>query len=493
MAAAVETPVNTAADTNGSPTDEQRALQQFEFYFDDANLPYDKFMWKLHTQTPEHWVPIATVASFKRMREFQPKGTEWLVDVLRKSDGLLEVDDSGTNVRRAREILPPKDQFERSVYAKGFPDEAPDLQTRLEKYFAQFGQVNAVRMRRTDQKVFKNSVFVEFSTFDSVKRFLEADPKPTFDGTELVTMSKEAYCAMKIKEKGLDKKGITPRTHSGSGGAGGRRQFDAFQLKDGVIPEDKKKPEKAPVTVKFHGKTYNVNSEGKVDIALDAFEYVKGSAVKFTGAGSDDPKFGEIKAGSIWTPLKDRFNPLPFIKMDKGTPEGVFGFGATLSEEDLAFLREKVPKIAGGQVTWEPLSDEEERAFHFWRLQDQAKRALADSNAPPRDQKSNRGGRGGSRGGGRGGGGRNGGGRDRDNKRDSRAKSAKNESKEKEKDKEVAEPVEALKVGKTQGEIEPSGEGAGQGVRGTGASVPTVGVGKRKAEEEVGGGEKKVK
>ncbi|KAG8779013.1 hypothetical protein FRC12_024696 [Ceratobasidium sp. 428] len=489
MATAVETPVDTVAETtNEEVSDEQRALQQFEFYFDDANLPYDKFMWKLHTQTPEHWVPIATVASFKRMREFQPKGSEWLVDVLKKSDGLIEVDETGTNVRRARELVQQKDQFERSVYAKGFPDETPDLQFRLEQYFAEFGKVNAVRMRRTDQKVFKNSVFVEFSGFDSVKRFLEADPKPAFDGTELVTMSKEAYCTMKIKEKGLDKKGITPRTHSGTGGSGGRRQFDAFQLKDGVIPEDKKKPD---VTVKFHGKTYTVNSEGKVDVALDAFEYEKGSALKFTGAGSEDPNFGAIK-----TPLKDRFTPLPFIKMDKGASEGTFGFNSPLSEEDVTFVQEKVPKIAGGDVTWERLSDEDERAFHFWRLQDQAKRALADSKASPRDQKSARGGRGGSRGGrgGRGGGrggaggGRNGAGRD--NKRDSKPKSAKTEPKEEE----TAEPVEALKVGKTQGEIEPSGEGAGQGVRGSGASVPTVGVGKRKAEEEgAGGEEKKVK
>jgi hypothetical protein len=101
---------------------------------------------------------------------------------------------------------------------------------------------------------------------------------------------------MKIKEKGLDKKGITPRTHSGSGGAGGRRQFDAFQLKDGVIPSDgKTKSEKPPVTVKFQNKVYNVDAEGKVDVALEAFEYEKGSAVKFTGAGGDDPKFGEIK------------------------------------------------------------------------------------------------------------------------------------------------------------------------------------------------------
>lgn len=109
--------------------------------------------------------------------------------------------------------------------------------------------------------------------------------------------TREAYCAMKIKEKGLDKKGITPRTHSGTGGAGGRRQFDAFQLKDGVLPKDKK--EKEPVTVKFHGKVYTVDAEGKVDVALEAFEYEKGSALKFTGAGSDDPKFGEIKVGAV--------------------------------------------------------------------------------------------------------------------------------------------------------------------------------------------------
>lgn len=38
---------------------------------------------------------------------------------------------------------------------KGFPDETPDLQVRLEKFFGQYGKVNAVRMRRTEQKVFK--------------------------------------------------------------------------------------------------------------------------------------------------------------------------------------------------------------------------------------------------------------------------------------------------------------------------------------------------
>ncbi|KAB5593743.1 hypothetical protein CTheo_2823 [Ceratobasidium theobromae] len=448
-------------------SDDERALKQFEFYFDDANLPYDKFMWKLHTQNDAHWVPIATVASFKRMREFQPKGHEWLVSVLRKSDGLLEVDESGTNVRRTKDILPPKDQFERSVYAKGFPDETPELQAQLETFFGEFGKVNAVRMRRTEQKVFKNSVFVEFADFDSVGRFLEADPKPTFQGNELLTMSKEAYCAMKIKEKGLDKKGITPRTHSGTGGAGGRRQFDAFQLKDGVLPKDKK--EKDPIKVNFHGKEYTVNSEGKVDVPIESFEYTKRSALKFTGAGSDDPRFGEIKI-----PLKEKFTPLPFIKMDKGANEGIFGFGHALSEEDIAFLKEKVPTIAGGQVTWEPLSDDQERSFHYWRLQDQAKRAISDSQTSSKHKGNNfKGGR-----------------KDHSkSKPRSPAKSTKPRSagaeKPKLKKEEAGEPVEVLKAGKTRGEVEPSGDSAGQGIRGT--AVPTVvatsSQTKRKAED----------
>ncbi|KEP49995.1 fungal family LA-motif protein [Rhizoctonia solani 123E] len=470
--AAVDTPM---------ATEEERALKQFEFYFTDANLPYDKFMWKLHSQSEDHWIPIATVASFRRMKPFEPKGTEWLLSVLRTSDGLIEIDETGTKVRRAKELVQPKDQFERSVYAKGFPDETPDLQIRLEKFFGQFGKVNAVRMRRTEQKVFKNSVFVEFDDFSSVKSFLEADPKPSFEGTELLTMTKEAYCTMKIKEKGLDKKGVTPRTHSGAGGAGGRKQFDAFQQPAGT------KKDKEPVVVKFQGKEYTLDKEGKVQVSMEEFEFQKGSAIKFTGAGAGDPKFGEIK-----NPLKEKFTPLPFIKMDKGATEGVFGFGKTLSEEDITFLKEKVPTIGGGEVTWEPLSEEDERAFHYWRLQDQAKRAQSDAQTP--NQKGGqRGGRFGNKD--RGGKPHNRGRNDskpKSRNNDSKPKSKGNDSKPKSKGGED-EPVEALKAGKTRGEIEPSGESAGQGVRG--AAIPSiVSTGaKRKAEGESESPEKKPK
>ncbi len=73
-------------------------------------------MWTLHTKTPEHWVPIKTIASFKRMRDYQSEGIEWLLEALQDST-FLEVDETKTNVRRTTEVQEPKNQFERSVYA----------------------------------------------------------------------------------------------------------------------------------------------------------------------------------------------------------------------------------------------------------------------------------------------------------------------------------------------------------------------------------------
>jgi hypothetical protein len=89
-----------------------------EFYFSDSNLPYDKFMWTLHTANAEHWVPLATVSSFKRTRELTGKrGIEWVATALRNRSDQLEVDDTGAQVRRKTEVTEPKDQFSRSVYA----------------------------------------------------------------------------------------------------------------------------------------------------------------------------------------------------------------------------------------------------------------------------------------------------------------------------------------------------------------------------------------
>ncbi|EGO20269.1 hypothetical protein SERLADRAFT_477685, partial [Serpula lacrymans var. lacrymans S7.9] len=124
-------------------------------------------MWTLHTANEEHWVPIKIVSSFTRMRDFAALGVVWIAKALRTSTE-LEVDEAGENVRRRTEVQEPKGQFERSVYAKGFGKEEPELQKKLEDFFNQYGTANAVRMRRVDgKKEFKGSVFVEYASMES--------------------------------------------------------------------------------------------------------------------------------------------------------------------------------------------------------------------------------------------------------------------------------------------------------------------------------------
>ena len=73
-------------------------------------------MWTLYSKDPEHWIPIQTIASFKRMRDYGAHGVEWVANAIRLSD-FLEVDESGTKVRRKTAPQEPKDAHERSVYA----------------------------------------------------------------------------------------------------------------------------------------------------------------------------------------------------------------------------------------------------------------------------------------------------------------------------------------------------------------------------------------
>ncbi|MCO5597989.1 hypothetical protein L7F22_052078 [Adiantum nelumboides] len=98
-------------------------LISVEFYFNDSNLPFDKFLWTLTRKDPEGFVPIATLASFKRMQPIKDAiGLPKIAEVLRSSE-FLEVSEDGERVKRRKPLVPVKDAFARSVYAKGFPEE----------------------------------------------------------------------------------------------------------------------------------------------------------------------------------------------------------------------------------------------------------------------------------------------------------------------------------------------------------------------------------
>jgi lupus La protein len=88
-------------------SDAAEILKQVEFYFSDANLPRDKFLWTLTTSDPlkQGWVQISQIASFKRMQRFQP--VEAIAAALRESKELLEVNKDGTAVRRKVPLVKP--------------------------------------------------------------------------------------------------------------------------------------------------------------------------------------------------------------------------------------------------------------------------------------------------------------------------------------------------------------------------------------------------
>lgn len=183
-----------------------------EFYFSDSNLLQDEFLFNKvqgHENLP---VPISTIHSFRRMRHFQPFSA--VVDALKESSTLNVVGGEIDHVQRKiplPEGLKDKPMIEvmkvfedeamkRSVYVKGFGEEQPSTQFDIEAFFAEFGPTNSVRLRRLYNKLFKGSVFVEFDSEKSQKKFLELDPKPKWKGEDLIIKSKKQYCDDKIED-----------------------------------------------------------------------------------------------------------------------------------------------------------------------------------------------------------------------------------------------------------------------------------------------------
>ncbi|KAG7441259.1 uncharacterized protein BT62DRAFT_956111 [Guyanagaster necrorhizus] len=369
-----------------------KAVRQIEFYFADSNLPYDKFMWTLHAKDAEHWIPLNVVTSFKRMREYAHLLAK-IPDALRASE-LLEVDEAGKQVRRRTEPKEPVGQFERSIYAKGFgsEDENPKLQSRLEDFFQFYGNTNEVRMRRDEAKKFKHSVFVEFTEMSGVEAFLNADPKPTWEGKDLVIMSKEDYCQMKVKEKGLTGKAAQFRKDLIT-----RRKFDAFKnMRNEKNTNDiAKEVEKKDIYLEYLGAKLLVtpDSKGVGTVKEEEIPFVKGATLKFEG------DFDNVSFNAVKQPIRDLFEgQTPFIRYQRGDHHGLVGFSKALTDEDIAKVKDGFKKLEDKDLTWSIIGEEEEKTFQIERAQSAARSVLrcSEEGGPIRGR-----GRGGARGGGR--------------------------------------------------------------------------------------------
>ena len=212
-----------------------------EFYFSDSNLYNDKFLFERlggHQNLP---VPISIIHSFKRMQHFQPLSA--VVAALKDSTTLDVVDNDSCLQRKYPLSVDLKDKpmleiqkvyedkaMAKTIYAKGFGDEEPGTQFDVEAFFSEFGTTNSVRLRRTNQKSFKGSVFVEFDSEETQKNFLALDPKPKWKGKELLIKSKKQYCDDKVDD--IQAGIIRPRSPVGtfSGGKHGHKHHGNDEL-----------------------------------------------------------------------------------------------------------------------------------------------------------------------------------------------------------------------------------------------------------------------
>ncbi|CAN8102829.1 unnamed protein product [Discula destructiva] len=189
---------------------------QVEFYFGDSNLPLDNFLWTKTGGEKNIPVPLKTICTFGRMRNFTPY--EAVVAALKESKTLVVSGEEGEELISRREAYDPatsqKDLEARSIYVKGFGEEKPSTQFDIEAFFARFDVVESVRLRRNPKGHFKGSVFVEFQNPKQVEDFLALDPKPEWQGQALEIRSKKEY--VEEKTKLINEGKITPSAERGA-------------------------------------------------------------------------------------------------------------------------------------------------------------------------------------------------------------------------------------------------------------------------------------
>ncbi|RGP76782.1 lupus la [Fusarium longipes] len=219
-------------------TDDPDAIRkQVEFYFGDWNFPQDKFMWESCGGSENKPMKVKTIHSFKRMRTFQPYSA--VIAALKDSKFLeLSGEEGEEEVKRKTPYQPlntSKSKVEAAtVYAKGFGDETPNTQFDLESFFAQFGEVKGIKLRRTNEGLFKGSVFVTFADEEEANKFLKTEPAPKWQEHDLKIMSKRAYCDEKnelIKQGKIEPNHTQPKKfyegrESGKSGRGRGRGGD---------------------------------------------------------------------------------------------------------------------------------------------------------------------------------------------------------------------------------------------------------------------------
>lgn len=189
---------------------ENSIIRQVEYYFGDANLHRDKFLNEQIGKDENGWVPLTVLLTFKRLAALS-SDADVIVDALSKSEeGLLEISEDRTKIRRHPERPLPehneerrKEIMTRTAYVKGFPLDA-QIEDVLE-FFEPYQKIANVTMRKYYDKSdktykFKGSVFVTFEKKEQTQDFIEKEGL-TCKEKPLVRKWQEEYLNEKREER----------------------------------------------------------------------------------------------------------------------------------------------------------------------------------------------------------------------------------------------------------------------------------------------------
>ncbi|KAF9588735.1 hypothetical protein IFM89_015172 [Coptis chinensis] len=123
----------------------KKIIRQVEYYFSDENLPTDKFLIKHLKRDKAGFVPVAVVASFRKMKKLV-QDKSFVVAALRESSQLILSSD-GRKVKRIRPlpIFEVKDSKSCTVLVENLPEDCS--KQHLQRIFGDIGRISSICIR----------------------------------------------------------------------------------------------------------------------------------------------------------------------------------------------------------------------------------------------------------------------------------------------------------------------------------------------------------